>query len=58
MKVEYDIPIEVSHRAYVTIMNNLAGVCAGRVQGGKYFIKLWIMEYKHEVADIIRQNPL
>lgn len=58
MTLQYDTPIEVSQRAYALLMNDLSGVCAGRQHQGKFYVKIWIMEYKKEVKQIIEQFPL
>lgn len=52
--VKYDESIEVTKRQYELIMSRLAGTCAGRQEGEKYFIKLWIMSYKEQVLEIIQ----
>ncbi len=53
MKIEYNKPIEVTQKQYGRIMTELKGVCAGKVENGKYFIKVWIMSWKKNVQWIL-----
>jgi hypothetical protein len=54
MKVNFDKPIEVSANQYGRIMTELKGVCAGRVEDGKYFIKVWLMSWSKNVEWILQ----
>ena len=58
MKLPYNTPVEVSSKAFTIIMNQLAGICTGREESGKYFIKCWLMSYKNEVKEVIKLHPL
>lgn len=51
--IKYNVPIEVTKRQYNTIMVDFKGVCAGLVKDGKYYIKVWFMEYKNDIQSII-----
>ena len=53
MKIEYNKPIEVTQRQYGRIMTELKGVCAVKVENGKYYIKVWIMSWKKNVQWIL-----
>lgn len=54
IKIKYNQPIEVSKIQYNTIMVDFKGVCAGLVKDGKYFIKVWFMQYKKDIQEIIK----
>lgn len=54
--IEYDKPIEVTKKQYSILMVKLSGVVAGREENGKYFVKVWLMGYKHIVEKIIKNN--
>ena len=51
MEIKYDTPIEVNEKQYRKLMNECAGIVAGREENGKYYIKLWFMKY----ADYVRR---
>lgn len=53
IEIKYDQPIEVSADQYHVIMRKLPGVCAGRYEDGRYFIKLWLMKYSETIQKII-----
>lgn len=53
MIIEYNKPIEVTQKQYGRIMTELKGVCAGKVQDGKYYIKVWLMSWKQNVQWIL-----
>jgi hypothetical protein len=53
MEIRFDKPIEVSAKQYSRIMTQLKGVCAGKVENGKYFIKIWLMSWSKEVKMIL-----
>ena len=53
MDVDYDKPIEVSQKQYARIMTELKGVCAGKIENGKYFIKLWLISWRSNVKWIL-----
>lgn len=53
MEIQYNKPIEVSQKQYGRIMTELKGVCAGKVENGKYYIKVWIMSWKSNVQWIL-----
>ena len=52
--IQYDTPIEVTKRQYTRIMNELAGICAGREEGGKFYIKCLLMKYARYVEQILK----
>ena len=53
MIIEYNKPIEVTQKQYGRIMTELKGVCAGKVEDGKYYIKIWLMSWKQNVQWIL-----
>lgn len=53
MTIEYNKPIEVTQKQYGRIMTELKGVCAGKVEDGKYYIKVWLMNWKQNVQWIL-----
>ena len=57
-KLKYDTQVEVSKKAYDIIMNQLAGVCFGREDNDKFFIKCAMMGYKNEINQIIKAFPI
>ena len=44
-KIQYDKPIQVSEDKYRFLMNKFCGIIAGRVDNGKFYIKVWLMKY-------------
>lgn len=46
IEVKYDTPIEVTEKQYTEITRLLAGCVASKKEGGKYYIKLWLMQFK------------
>ncbi len=53
MTIEYNKPIEVTQKQYGRIMTELKGVCAGKFEDGKYYIKVWLMSWKQNVQWIL-----
>lgn len=53
IKIQYNKPIEVTQKQYGRIMTELKGVCAGKVEDGKYYIKVWLMSWKQNVQWIL-----
>ena len=59
IKLKYDVPIEVSEKAFSIIMNQFSGTCTGRKnENGKYFIKPWLMSYRKDIKETIANNPI
>lgn len=58
IKLKYNTEVQVSQQAYNVIMNHLDGVCAGREENDKFFIKCFLMGYKNEVKAVIKAFPL
>lgn len=54
IKIKYDTPIEVSEKQYRHIMKEFAGLVAGRVDKGKYYIKVWGMKYAPMIAHVLK----
>jgi hypothetical protein len=53
MKIIYNIPIEVNQKQYNVCMNTLSGIVAGRVEDGKYYIKVLLMRYKKNIKRLL-----
>ena len=53
MEIRFNKPIEVSAKQYSRIMTQLKGVCVGKIEDGKYFIKIWLMSWSKEVKTIL-----
>lgn len=53
MELQYDIPVEVTELQYRRIMTELKGVCAGKITDGKYYIKLWLTNWRANVIWIL-----
>ena len=51
--LEYNKPIEVTENQYRVIMTQLAGICAGKEEDGKFYIKLWMTKYKKNVQQVL-----
>lgn len=51
--VQYDRPIEVTKEKYELIMRGFPMTCAGKIEGGKYFVKLWMPKYRFFISKII-----
>jgi len=48
--IEYDTPIEVTPKQYVSIRIGLKGFIAHRIDSeGRYWIKLWYMKAKDQL---------
>jgi hypothetical protein len=53
MKIEYDTPIEVTKEQYHLVMTEASGIVAGRIDNGKYYIKVWMMSYANYVVKLL-----
>jgi len=55
MDIQEDSPIEVTKEQYLQIMNGryTCGSCAGLEENGKYFIKVWFMDYVPQIKQIL-----
>ena len=53
MEIIYNKPIEVTQRQYNICMNTLSGIVAGRIDDGKYYIKVLLMKYKKNVKNVL-----
>jgi hypothetical protein len=56
MEIKYNTSIEVSQKQYGIIMNRHHGICAGRREGDKYFIKVLFMKYAKDVETDLINN--
>jgi len=56
MEIKYNTSIEVTQRQYNICMNRHHGICAGRTENGKYFIKVLFMRYVKEVEKDLKNN--
>jgi hypothetical protein len=53
MEIKYDTPVEVNERQYNASMRLLSGIVAGRIENGKYYIKIWFMKYVPYLTQIL-----
>ena len=51
MKINYDEPIEVNKEKYLLLTKKYAGIIAHREEEGKYFIRLWNMNFKKQLEE-------
>ncbi len=51
--IKYDTPIEVTDKQYQKLMTKFSGVVAGNEEGGKFFIKVWLMAYAGDVRKLL-----
>ncbi len=56
MEIKYDTPIEVTKKQYERLMEQFAGAVAGREWEGKYFIKVWLMQYAYAIRRAMGQK--
>ena len=56
MTIQYNTPIEVNQKQYGICMSKHHGICAGRKDGDKYYIKVIFMKYAKEVAKDLKNN--
>jgi hypothetical protein len=56
MELKYDTQIEVNQRQYNICMNRHHGICAGRTENGKYFIKVLFMKFVKEVETDLKNH--
>ncbi len=56
MKIEWDKPIEVTKSQYEKAMVDFSTLIAGRKEGGKFYIKLWFMQYKTRLAILLHNT--
>ena len=57
MTVEYDKPIEITKEQYALFTKEqFSGAVAHRQESGKFFIKVWIMEYAEIIEQILNQG--
>lgn len=56
MLLKYNTPIEVNQKQYNVCMSKHHGICAGRTDNGKYFIKIMFMKYAQEVIIDLKKH--
>lgn len=54
--ITYNQPFEVTKEQYNTCVNRFNGICAGRQENGKYFIKVLFMKYSKEIKEFLKNN--
>lgn len=54
MEIKYDVPFEVTKNQYNALMKDCSMIVAGRVDNGKYLIKVWMMKYLPYVQRILK----
>lgn len=56
MEIKYNTSIEVNQKQYGICMRKHHGICAGRAENGKYFIKVLFMKYAKDVEKDLISN--
>jgi len=56
MGIKYNTPIEVNKKQYGICMSRHHGICAGRNENGKYFVKVLFMKYVKDVEKDLINN--
>jgi hypothetical protein len=56
MAIKYNTPIEVNQKQYGICMTLHSGICAGRTEKGKYFIKVLFMKYVKDIEKELINN--
>lgn len=56
MKIEYDTETEVSKEQYQYLIKNFAGVVAHRESEGKFYIKVWLMQYAKSIENFLNSK--
>jgi hypothetical protein len=56
MIIQYNTPIEVNQKQYGVCMTKHQGICAGRKDGDKYYIKVLFMKYAKDVKRDLLNN--
>jgi hypothetical protein len=56
MEIKYNTSIEVNQKQYGICMSRHHGICAGRTENGKYFIKVLFMKYLKDVEKDLINN--
>lgn len=58
MNILYDVPIEVTKEQHSAIKSKLAGCIAHRIENGRYYIKLWLIQYKQDLLNILNDETV
>lgn len=57
IELKYDTPVEVTREQYKRVRDRFKMIVAHRRDGeGKYWIKLWGMEYKDDVEKVLNKS--
>lgn len=56
MEIKYNTSIEVNQKQYGICISKYHGICAGRKDGNKYFIKVLFMKYAKDVERDLINN--
>jgi hypothetical protein len=56
MEIKYNTSIEVNKKQYGICMSRHNGICAGRIENGKYYIKVLLMKYAKDVETDLINN--
>lgn len=55
--IKYDVPFQVSEKQYnALISNGGSSIGCHRAEGGKFWFKLWLMEEKKFVLNLLEKN--
>ena len=53
MEIKYNTPIVVTKEQYNRLLNDFAGIVAGREENGIFYIKVFIMKYNEYIKQIL-----
>lgn len=56
ISVKYDVPIEVTKEQYEHIVPRFRNIIVHRKDKGKYYIKLWYMQYKGLLEKVLEET--
>lgn len=53
MTIRYNTPIEVSEKHYRILVKEFAGVLCHKEKEGKFYIKVWLMQYSKYIKQVL-----
>ena len=54
MNIEYDKQIEVTKPQYDILVHSFGGVIAHREESGRYYIKVWVMQFAKHIESVLK----
>lgn len=58
MVIKYNIPIEVNKQQYYLLIKHFSGIIAHKNKNGKFWIKVWFMEYADQIQLILKKRNI